>query len=161
EVPQVGGHATLLEPVVIEVVEDLRPLAEMQKVSLVVWRSNNDAFVQMSGKALRQTIWNMVQNCIELTPEGGTVTVEIHGAEVSLLDGSELSAMEIENIFDPFSSCTNKQRVIHVSNLPVALAQRLVVAAGGRVNAYKSPETQGRCIELHMTPSAGPSASAA
>jgi signal transduction histidine kinase len=161
EVPQVSGHATLLEPVVTEVVEDLRPLAELQKVSLVVWRSNSDAFVDMSGKALRQTIWNVVQNCIELTPEGGAVTVEIHGAEISLLDGSDPTVLEMDNLFDPFSTCTNKPRVTHVSNLPLALAQRLISAAGGRVHTYKSLETQGRCFELHLTRSAGPTGSAA
>ena len=161
EVPHVGLHHTRLEPLISEVVEDLRPLAESQGVSLVFCQSGDEVFINMAGKILRQSMWNAVQNCVELSPAGAAVAIKIDGAKVTLLHPSELTDREIENTFDPFSSCTNRSKVMHVSNLPLALLQRMVVAAEGWVHAHRSMEINGRCFEIHLPLSTGSSGPAA
>jgi signal transduction histidine kinase len=162
ETPQSGHHATLVDGVLSEVVEDLRPLAEMQQVNMTM-NGGTEAYVDMPAGQLRQAIWNVVQNCIELTPEQGSVQIELCKGEVTIADTSHVHSDEVANIFDPFCYCQDRKRVTKVSNLPLALTQRIVGAAGGAVRVRSSATAAGRHFELSLplTKSDHPAGSAA
>ena len=148
ETPTAGAESVLLDAVLSEVVDDLKPLAEIQGVFLIVEGKSSDR-VDVPASALRQTLWNVIQNCIELTPRNGAISVEIGGGDVRVSDASQLNAQEMENIFDPFSFCQDPARTIKVSNLPLALAHRQVGAAGGCLKVSRS-NSKGRDFHIHL-----------
>jgi signal transduction histidine kinase len=146
-----GFHAVMLGEVLQEVVEDLLPLAELQQVSVESKGSEGRRFVDMPQKTLRQALWNLVQNCIEVTSPGGTVSIAQQAESLTVTDTSGATSVEIENVFDPFSFCENKVERTRVANLPLAVTQRTVLAAGGDIRVTQAPG--GRRFELRFRPS--------
>ena len=142
-------HAVPLEAVVTGVADDLRPLAEMKQLVITLKGGSAGSRVDIPSGALRQSLWNVVQNCIELTARGA-IEVEVSGIDVVITDGSELSMDEIANIFDPFSFCQDPARTAKISNLAVALAQRLISAAGGTLMVCRAKESAGREFRIHL-----------
>ncbi len=149
ETPQSGDHAVLLDAVLSEVVEDLRPMAETHRVSIIL-EGESARYVNVSEGALRQSLWNVVENCIQLTQPNGTMRIKVSGGDVLVSDASLISAEEMADIFDPFSFCQDPARVKKVSNFPLALVQRLISAADGSLIVCRSRDANGREFHIHL-----------
>lgn len=149
-----SGHAVLIDPEVNEVVEDLRPLADMQRVSVAL-SGRSSGFVGLPSGVLRRILWSVIQNCIDLTPAKGSIRVEICACDVWVSDTSQLTSEEMENVLDPFSFCQNTSRATKVSNLPLALAYQIVSAAGGSLAVQPASDSKGRACHIRF-PAADP-----
>jgi signal transduction histidine kinase len=148
EAPQVGTHLVPIDSVVNEVVEDIRPLAKMGNLTLTL--TGRGGLVRIDHGVLRQVLWNVLQNCIELTSAGGAVGANVNGSCVVITDTSGLDTDEMANIFDPFSFCQNPEDKIKVSNLPLALAQRLIGASGGSLTVQRAKSSIGREFQAKL-----------
>jgi len=142
-----GVHSVGISETLREVMEDLQPLAELQRVTMAFDRCGSALKVNMSKGTLRQLLWNLLQNCIEVSREG-TVRVTGDGAWLTVSDTCRPAAGELENIFDPFSFCGLKKDSIGVSNLPLAVMQRVMLVAGGEVSVTGTE--QGRRFDLRF-----------
>jgi signal transduction histidine kinase len=141
-----GSHAVRLGQVLTEVAEDLAPLARSQAVSVNIIDASGNELIDMAQSSLRQVLWGVVQNCIEVSLPGAQIVITCDEGEIVICDGSGCSNAESDDAFDPFSFTANKSAASRVSNLPVALAQALVVAAGGEMHVTSA--MQGRRFRL-------------
>jgi signal transduction histidine kinase len=92
--------------------------------------------VEASRDGLRQVVDNLVENALEASPAGSTVTVSAGGGELRVRDeGPGLSAEQRERAFDRFW----RARAGDGSGLGLAIVRRLVEADGGDVKLVPAP----------------------
>lgn len=135
-----------------EVVEDLRPLGRDRAIEIVFPWNAAAVHVRASRPRLRQAVWNVVQNCLELAADGDEICVSLNSvggrAEIAVRDRCEMSEADGARMFDPFSYCMNGRNGSKVSNLPLAVMQRMVLAAGGNVQSRVT--AHGRRFKLEL-----------
>jgi signal transduction histidine kinase len=108
-------------------------LAEERGVHLVR-RAEGSPAADASEERIRQALDNLIENAVEVSPRGGTVTVEARSkhplVEIGVRDeGPGLTTAERERAFDRFW----RGRSGEGSGLGLAIVQRLVEADGGTV----------------------------
>lgn len=83
-----------------------------------------------SEEGLHQVLDNLIENALEASPPGGTVTVTVSGTELRVRDqGAGLSREDRDRAFDRFW----RARSGPGSGLGLAIARRLVQADGGEI----------------------------
>ena len=97
-------------------------------------RTDGSPAADASEERIRQALDNLIENAVEVSPRGGTVTVEARSkhplVEIGVRDeGPGLTAAERERAFDRFW----RGRGGEGSGLGLAIVQRLVEADGGTV----------------------------
>lgn len=98
---------------------------------------------------LRQVVWNLVQNAIKFTPEGGEIEIALRSinshVEISVSDnGPGISAELLPKIFERFhqgDSATSRQ--FGGLGLGLSIARQLVELHGGRIQAESAGLGQG------------------
>ena len=132
-----GGQAgpVDLSDLVTERVGAWSPRADDLGVRLVDEGAAGGA-VHASRDGLRQVVDNLVENALEASPAGGTVTVSAAGSELRVRDeGPGLSDEQRERAFDRFW----RARAGEGSGLGLAIVRRLVEADGGDVELVPAP----------------------
>lgn len=139
---------------VADVIEQLRPLAQVKRqtvevvypaVPLVVWADRDRLF---------QIIINLVQNAMKFTSEEGRITVTVQKdnhrhAGVSVRDtGPGIPAEFLDKIFDPFFRVKQSRTAVKGLGLGLSIVRTLVELHGGTIEA-RSPEGDG--AELYFT----------
>ncbi|MBN3728283.1 sensor histidine kinase [Burkholderia sp. Ac-20379] len=104
---QYAGVRVDLREVATGTIEQLALLAQRRRVELVATLAGADA-VSVTGneQLLSVLVFNLVDNAIRYSPEGGTVTVAIEAGETILLrvsdEGEGIDAALREKVFEPF-----------------------------------------------------------
>ena len=130
-------HAPV-QTVVGEAVAFLEQLDRNASVIINVELGNIAAVVRLSESILRQCVYNLVQNAIEASPAGSTITV--HGA-IEARDfvlrvsdsGPGVPAELRDTIFDPFVSSKPSQLSTGGMGLGLSQVRRALDAAGGSI----------------------------
>jgi heavy metal sensor kinase len=144
-----GKMPPLREPVdltrLIEVVvETMRPLAEIKRLQIDTagngpWRIQGDA------TRLRQVFYNLLDNAIKYTPEGGKIEIQLgksdHAAVVRLRDtGIGIPPEHLPHVFDRFYRVDKaRSREEGGTGLGLSIVQSIVTAHGGRIEMSSSP----------------------
>jgi heavy metal sensor kinase len=137
--PKALDLAVLVE----DVVETMRPLADAKGLCLRV--QANAAAVNGDAPRLREVFFNLLDNGIKYTPEGGEVEVRIgpSGAEalVTVRDtGIGIAAEHLPHIFDRFYRVDKaRSRAEGGTGLGLSIAQSIVVAHTGRIECASTP----------------------
>ncbi|GAB7539386.1 sensor histidine kinase [Burkholderia sp. 22PA0106] len=104
---QYAGVRVDLREIATGTIEQLALLAQRRRVELVATLADADA-VSVSGneQLLSVLVFNLVDNAIRYSPEGGTVTVAIEAGETIRLrvsdEGEGIEAALREKVFEPF-----------------------------------------------------------
>ncbi len=131
-------HAPV-QTVVGDAVAFLEQLNRNTGVSLTIELGGVAAVVRVSDAVLRQCVYNLVQNAIEASPPGSTVSVTgaIENEEFVLRvrdRGPGVPAELRDHIFDPFVSTKPSQLSTGGMGMGLSLVRRAVDAAGGSVD---------------------------
>jgi heavy metal sensor kinase len=138
-----------------EVVDVLRVLADErgQKIETEI---RPGLFVQGDPTILRQAVFNLVDNAIKYTPEGGTIRVGVRadGAGEALLEvadsGPGIAPEHREKIFERFYRIdADRSRASGGSGLGLSIARWAVGLHGGRIE-LETTEGKGSAFRVHL-----------
>lgn len=129
-----------IDEVVRERVRAWSALAEERGLRLSAALADGLA-ARTAAERLRQVLDNLLENAVEASPEGGTITVETRAVppwvELRVRDeGPGLTPLERERAFDRFW----RSRDGEGSGLGLAIVRRLVEQDGGNVALLEAPE---------------------
>ncbi|HUV66741.1 MAG TPA: hybrid sensor histidine kinase/response regulator [Sedimentisphaerales bacterium] len=128
-----------MEPVLSEILELVKPLAEAGKVTFDLHLGHNGPAVHGDRESLKQAITNLVSNAIHYNREGGTVVISTReqGSDlvVEISDtGIGISRDNLPFVFDEFFRVKSPQtRHVAGSGLGLPIAKRIIEAHNGRI----------------------------
>lgn len=128
-----------LEPLLSEILELAKPLAEAGKVTLDLHPGQDTCTVHGDRESLKQAITNLVSNAIHYNREGGTVVVSTkeqgNALVVEVADtGIGISRDNLPFIFDEFFRVKSSQtRHVSGTGLGLPIAKRIIEAHNGRI----------------------------
>jgi signal transduction histidine kinase len=128
--------------------EAITPTASQKNIELQTSIAQSDS---VSGDAARleQVLWNLLQNAVKFTPEGGAVKISLQqsnaSAEISVSDtGRGISADFLPHVFESFEQAdANKSRRISGLGLGLAISRHIVQQHGGSIRAESAGENLG------------------
>lgn len=139
-----------------EVVGPLEPLADIRDIELRV-DVPAGAQVCCDRRWTVEALSNVVKNCLEHTPEGGNVTVELRrsslATDILVTDtGPGIGADDLPHVFDRFyrgpQSCPDNQ------GIGLALAKQIMLNQNGTLEVENVPDGGARFrARLYATPS--------
>ena len=130
-----------IEEVVRRSIDAVRLAAEAKGIELVLPRTHT-GWVTGDADRLQQVIWNLLNNAIKFTPQGGRVevTVEMTPAAVRLSvsdTGQGIAREFLPHVFEPFRQAESGTTRVHGGlGLGLAIVRYLIEAHGGTVEAF-------------------------
>jgi PAS domain S-box-containing protein len=133
----------LLEPLVLEVRDVVRPVAEKKSIRMTV-DVPSGLHATLDGARFKQVLYNYLSNAVKFTPDGGSVAVRI------ARDGDSSFRLEVEDtgigiaeqdlrlLFQEFVQLPGR-RADQGTGLGLALTRHIVEAQGGAVSATSTP----------------------
>jgi CheY-like chemotaxis protein len=159
-------HAPVaLDAVVREAVETVRPRADARRVALEVESAAGSVSVNGDRTRLIQVFWNLLDNAVKFSPEGGRVRVRLEGgceARVSVEDeGAGVAREFLPHVFERFRQADMGTTRRHGGlGIGLALVKSFVEAHGGRVEVRSEGEGGAR-FTVALPAATAPGASAA
>ncbi len=143
-----------ISDIVIDVAEMIRPAAEAKNIDVKVTAPREGCIVDADPMRLQQILWNLIQNAIKFTPDGGHVGVRLDReagfARVTVSDdGDGIAADLLPHLFDPFrqgDGAASKGGL----GLGLAIAQQLTVAHGGAIEAQSAGRAKGARFTVRL-----------
>lgn len=143
-----------LSKLAAEVAETMRPLAEgkEQRLTAVV---NGDGTVKGDPARLRNVLYNLLDNAIKYTPQGGGVDVTVVPADdqvrVVVEDtGIGIPTEHLPHVFERFYRVDKaRTRAEGGTGLGLSIVQSIVAAHGGKVDVWSLP-AQGTRVTVEI-----------
>lgn len=161
---EAGRLSISKEPVdVIDVVKEvtslLQPLANQNKIRMILPDFNAEAYAIADHQRLLQVILNLITNAIKYNVENGTVEVEVTSSSENLRlrvrdTGIGISPEKEALIFTPFERLGAEQTSVEGTGLGLALSQRLTEAMGGQIGL--EPCENGTCFYVELPAAESP-----
>ncbi len=145
-----GGGQTELGSVLSGVAELLRLRAAPREIEISVEGGGDGCALRLDEDALRQLLFNLIHNAIEVTPDGGEISIStrVHSRYVMIEvrdEGPGIPPEERELIFEPFFTT----RGGGVGGLGLAISRSIVEGAGGSITLEDAPEG-GTTFQLRL-----------
>ncbi|MDD9994616.1 MAG: ATP-binding protein, partial [Dehalococcoidia bacterium] len=161
---QLGSANDLLE----QVAESFRPRAFAKGITLRCEIAETIPPVHMDHVRIRQVLYNLVENAVTHTPEGGMITLAAamcseNRIRVSVTDtGPGVGPEDLETIFERLHRLDpSRSRVTGGAGLGLTIARRIMETHGGRIWAESKPGRGSSFLfELPLSPSIVPGSSA-
>lgn len=135
-------------------VEVMRPLADIRGHRLIV-RSNDKAVVLGDPARLRQVFYNLLDNAIKYTPDGGTIDVTSVEADTTVQvtvrdSGIGIPPEHLPRVFDRFYRVDKaRTRAEGGSGLGLSIVQSIIAAHGGQTELTSAPH-QGTTFTVSL-----------
>ena len=133
-----------LSRLLAEVVDEYRPLAEQQALSLAFEAPGEALLVCADARRVRKATSHLLHNAIKFTPAGGRVAVTVdrvpEGARVEVRDtGIGVDGPQLARMFDRFYQADfGNTRAHGGAGIGLSLAKGLIEAHGGRMHAQSA-----------------------
>jgi PAS domain S-box-containing protein len=152
EIPQLDFAPVDFYTILEEVVEFLRPKAELKQINLTVNLAQTSPRISAAHDELSRAISNLIDNAIKYTPNNGRVTVKV------LLEGKELvfevqdtgigmSPTEMERVFERFFRTDRARSEAPGTGLGLEITRRIIELHGGRIS-LESEVNQGTTFRV-------------
>jgi PAS domain S-box-containing protein len=138
--PKLGRKSFSLLRLVVEVVEDMRPLAELKRIQLRFTADPHRIEMQADSHRLQQVFRNLISNAIKFTPVGGSVRIAVavmgQKAVVTVSDtGMGIAPDSLRSIFEAFVRLDKSEGEQPGLGLGLSNALRVVQLHGGSIAA--------------------------
>ncbi|HEY6403927.1 MAG TPA: PAS domain S-box protein [Blastocatellia bacterium] len=138
----------------------VRPAAEAKQIDLVARLGDEPQRIIGDAARLQQVVWNLLQNAIKFTPEGGRVELRMEqdGQRVRLIVSDTGQGIEPEflpAVFDRFSQSDMSRARRHGGlGLGLSLVKQLVELHGGMIEVSSPGVKQGATFTVTLPMSA-------
>lgn len=127
-----------VDAVVEEVLADMQDLATERGIHLAT-KYDGDTRVRIQPNSLRRAVLGLVDNALNHTPEGGTITVaarrDRHKVLITVKDtGTGITGIDPARVFDRFAHSSAATGGRRSYGLGLALVREIAVTAGGSIN---------------------------
>lgn len=147
----------ILQDVIREAIESVRPAAEAKSISLQTRLTPVDATVYGDPGRLQQVLWNILSNAVKFTPLQGEILVELKEADrnyvkIKITDtGQGITPEFLPHIFERFRQADATTTRSHGGlGLGLAIVKQLVELHGGKVCAASPGEGQGSSFIIKL-----------
>jgi len=143
-----------LVPLVRDVVETMRPLADAKHQNIAV-ETEGDLPVSGDAERIRQVVYNLLDNAIKYTPDDGRIDVSLRGdnttAVLTVRDtGEGVPAEHLPHVFDRFYRVDKaRSREAGGTGLGLSIVQSIVGAHAGTVE-MESTANQGTVVTVRI-----------
>ncbi len=143
EAPQREPFA--ITELVHDVAQKFRLRMEQAGVALQICIDSDTPFVEADISLIERALENLIDNAIDHTPSGGTLTLSVKKnsseAEVTIRDsGSGIPASELPRIFDRFYQVNNKHRQGGHAGLGLAIVKRIMELHHSNITVESEPD---------------------
>lgn len=134
----------------------VRPAADAKRIDLIAHLGDKSQTITGDAARLQQVVWNLLQNAIKFTPEGGRVELELERGEKNVRviisdSGQGIDPEFLPIVFDRFSQNDMSRTRRHGGlGLGLALVKQLVELHGGTVKAASAGTGQGATFMLTL-----------
>ena len=140
-----------LKALVVEVVDNFRPLAAARRVGIAMRMPVEELIVQANVDGLRQVLLNLLDNAVKFGPPDDTVTVSLEGAagavRLAVEDrGQGVAAADRDRIFQPFERGATPGA--GGAGIGLAVVRRIVHEHHGTVSVEDRPGGGARFIVM-------------
>ena len=148
---------TDLVKLVQQATEAFQALTSDQGVELRADTPPEPLYMLVDADRLRQALQNLVGNALRYTPSGGSIHISLtndHPEQVRIAvqdTGIGIEAEHLEHIFDRFyRPDTSRNRQLPGAGLGLSIAQAIVQAHGGRIQAESKGAGQGSTFTISL-----------
>ena len=141
----IEARPTDLRAVATDTIRQAEALAAGRGVHLTVVPSPDDAIVNGDRDRIIQLLLILLDNAFDHSPQGGTVTVDVHRAGQNVVmtvadEGPGIPLAERERVFEPFTRLPGVRRDrAGGTGLGLAIARRIVTAHRGTIEVAEAP----------------------
>lgn len=138
-----------LAPLLADAAEAVRLETDLKRIELCFDGPEDRLVVEADPVRVQQIAWNLLQNAVKFTPEGGRVTVRLERAagEARLVvedTGQGMEAGVLPGLFEMFRQADGRASRRHGGlGIGLALVRQLVELQGGRVEAESEGPDRG------------------
>ena len=134
-----------------EVCEKLKPLAENKQINFIYTRPDDDLMMPIDRDSMTEAIYNIADNSIKYTENGGTVKLELLRDLGNILirisdSGIGIPKEEIQKIFDRFYKVDT---FTQGTGLGLPICKNIAEQLGGRIGV-DSAVGEGSCFRVEM-----------
>jgi signal transduction histidine kinase len=135
--------------VVMEIVEDLRPIAQLKATSMEIVAAPQALEVNGDVASLQKVFRNLIGTAINVSPEHGTIHIATSGSDGQALiavsdSGAAMPSERLPELFQPFAPTARSAD--EGLGLGLSIAQRLVRLHGGSLEARSDGPDYGLTI---------------
>ena len=132
-----------------------RSTAAPRSIDIDVETAGTVADVVVDPVRLEQVVWNLVNNAVQASPDGGRVRVRAHVAgpdlRVAVQDwGRGIDPVDLPHIFEPFRQGPKADNSHRGLGLGLAITQSIVELAGGKVSVESAGLGHGATFALSL-----------
>jgi signal transduction histidine kinase len=141
--------------VVEKAAEVVRSATVARRVSIDVLGDGRPLIMQIDAVRLEQVVWNLVNNAVHASPEGGRVEVRYERAgarlRVEVIDfGRGIDAADLSLIFEPFRQAQGPQNAHRGLGLGLAISRSIVQLFGGELRAHSDGPGRGASFVVDL-----------
>ncbi len=152
----VNRQPMALAPVVSDAVESVRAQTVEKELKLEVDFPSESLVVNADPVRVQQIVWNLVDNAVKFTPEGGRVSVSLsHEGEAAKLviedNGQGIQRAFLPHLFEMFRQAEGGTKRRHGGmGIGLALVKQLVGLHGGKIEAFSEGEGRGARFTVNL-----------
>ena len=138
-----------------ECVQEVQPLLDQKHHHLHLEIASGALTIRGDPLRLSQMLWNIMNNAIKFTPDGGDITISLSEtptkACIRVRDtGIGIDKKDLDRVFEPFAAI-EKPTYFKGTGLGLSLTKRLAEAHGGVISVSSPGKWQGTTITIELS----------
>lgn len=147
-----------LHALIAEVLDTFRPQLDAAGLAIETRLLARDPWLRADPDRIRQVVWNLLQNSLRNTPQGGTITISTTSQRRQVVlrvqdTGRGIAPDALERLFLPFEQVPGHRGGL---GLGLAICRGLVEAHGGTITAASDGTDRGATFEVTLPTVAAP-----
>jgi len=143
-----------IRSLVRECVQEVQPLLNQKHHHLHMDIPSGTLNIRGDPLRLSQVLWNIMNNAIKFTPDGGDITISMEETSTRIRiriqdTGIGIDKKDLDRVFEPFATI-EKPTYFKGTGLGLSLTKHLVEAHGGTITVTSPGKWQGTTITLEL-----------